>query len=176
VSLVCGFLGALVGVKLIKRLPAPNIQVHELHLIYKQGRVRASLSTNDQGDPSLDLLDSVGKVDASLASGQQGPFLDLEGPDPSSSAYLGLPNGKPILALSGDGREGRVILGYEVDGDVLPSEIGHWGITLNGANGKRIALGISMVKGKEYGAFAELPKKETINFPLSPPEPPVTAK
>jgi hypothetical protein len=170
-SLASGFLGAAIGVKLMSRQPATNLRVHELKLIDQQGRVRASLSTNDQGDPYFDLLDKAGKVDASLADGQMGPRLDLAGSDPLSSVYLGIPNGKPILGFSGDGREGRVIVGYNVDDDTIPSEMGHWGLTVTGSSGKRIAMGLAMTQGREGGTFAELPKKGTINFPLIPPEP-----
>jgi hypothetical protein len=161
----------VISVKLMNRGPATSLQVRELHLIDKQGRIRASLATNDEGDPSLNLLDKAGKLEASLASGQREPHLDLVGPGPSSSVYLGIPNGKPILGFSGDGREGRVIVGYSVDDDTIPSEMGHWGLTVTGFNGKRIALGLAMTKGTEAGTFAELPKKGTINFPLLPPEP-----
>ncbi len=166
-SFGCGFAGSLIAASFHHAPELSDLKAQRVELVDREGRIRAAFHLDSDDQPSLDLFDQRHHAVAMLGVDGDRPHLRLQGSTPSTEARLDFQDGKPFLGFSGDGWEGRVIVGYIVDDDSVPSESGHWGLSVTGWQHRySMALGTAMFRGQDYGVFATLPANHT--QPLRP--------
>ncbi len=170
-TLVSAVLGGVIGAWLVDSRPKSDVRVRQLELVDANGRTRGSFRINQRGGPVLDLLDENGDSVAALGAEQDLSYLRFHGNDAWSALDLQMNDGKPILAFSGDERQGRVLVGYMADDDTVPSTLGHWGMRVSSGGqetGKALAFGSEMSMGRDFDLFASFPDKHPSRYPVSP--------
>ncbi len=165
-ALIAGFVGGWIRTDNVPVAAAAGklIQAERIELIDNNGKLLAYLGTGDGQKPILRFLNSKRNEAATLGLTQtDSPFLNMLGTDSKIRLTLrveGLGD-RPILAMSDNKWEGRVMLGF-IQSDVPSTSDDDWGLVFRAPQGNTAIADLVMIRdalsGRISGKLALLDK------------------